>query len=85
MSRAQVTVGEVGAKVEVDLQLDTEPRVIGEPDDLVRALDADPVARAAWDALAYTHKREHLLAIEAAKKPETRARRIDKALEMLRR
>jgi uncharacterized protein YdeI (YjbR/CyaY-like superfamily) len=36
------------------------------------------------DGLAYTHKREHVLAIEGAKKPETRARRIEKALAMLR-
>jgi Bacteriocin-protection, YdeI or OmpD-Associated len=34
--------------------------------------------------LAYNHKREHVLAIESAKKPETRARRIEKALAMLR-
>ena len=73
-----------GEEVEVDLELNTEPAVIAEPEDLAGALDADPVARAAWDRLAYTHKREHVLAIEGAKKPETRARRIEKALAMLR-
>ncbi|NUR69537.1 MAG: DUF1905 domain-containing protein [Hamadaea sp.] len=75
---------DVGEEVEVTLELDTEPRVIVEPEDFARALDADPAARAAYDALAFTHKREHVLAIEGAKKPETRARRIEKALEMLR-
>ncbi|MBO0822940.1 MAG: YdeI/OmpD-associated family protein, partial [Actinobacteria bacterium] len=51
--------------------------------DFARALDADPVARAAYDRLAYSHKREHVRAIETAKKPETRVRRIEKALAML--
>jgi len=41
-------------------------------------------ARAAYDRLAYSHKREHVLAIESAKKPETRTRRIEKAIAMLR-
>jgi len=36
-----------------------------------------------WRALSYTHQREHLEAIEAAKKPETRARRIDRAIQMV--
>jgi uncharacterized protein YdeI (YjbR/CyaY-like superfamily) len=38
----------------------------------------------AYERLAYSHKREHVLAITGAKKPETRARRIEKAIEMLR-
>lgn len=73
-----------GDEVEVEVELDAEPRVVVEPDDFARALDADPAARAAYDRLAYSHKREHVQAIESAKKPETRARRIEKALEMLR-
>ena len=40
-------------------------------------------ALAAWQALAFTHQREHVEAIEGAKKPETRARRIEKALAFL--
>jgi hypothetical protein len=75
---------ETGEEVEVDLTLDTEPRVVAEPADFARALDADPPARAAYDNLSYTHKREHVRAIETAKKPETRIRRIEKALEALR-
>ncbi len=55
-----------------------------EPADFARALDADPVARVAYDRLAHRRKREHALAIESAKKPETRVRRIEKALDMLR-
>jgi uncharacterized protein YdeI (YjbR/CyaY-like superfamily) len=72
-----------GDKVEVEVEFDTEPRPIVEPDDFARALDADPAARAAYDRLSYSHKREHVLAIEGAKRAETRRRRIEQALESL--
>lgn len=73
-----------GDEAEVELELDPEPRAVAEPADFARALDADPAARAAYDRLAYSHKREHVLAIENAKKPETRARRIEAAVATLR-
>jgi Bacteriocin-protection, YdeI or OmpD-Associated/Domain of unknown function (DUF1905) len=73
-----------GDEVEVEVEIDAEPRVVAEPADFARALDADPAARTAYDRLAYSHKRQHVLAIESAKKPETRARLIEKALAMLR-
>ncbi|WP_433511738.1 YdeI/OmpD-associated family protein [Nonomuraea sp. CA-143628] len=73
----------IGDEVEVVLELDTEPRVVVEPEDFARALDEDPVARAAYDNLAYSHKREHVRAIESAKKPETRRRRIEQAISTL--
>jgi hypothetical protein len=73
-----------GDEVEVEVEIDAEPRVVVEPDDFARALDADPVARTAYDRLSYSHKREHVLAIESAKKAETRIRLIEKALAMLR-
>ena len=44
----------------------------------------DDAARTAFEALPYSHRQRHVLAIEGAKTPETRARRIDKALSMLR-
>jgi uncharacterized protein YdeI (YjbR/CyaY-like superfamily) len=55
-----------------------------EPADFARALDADPVARTTYDRLSSSRKREHVLAIESAKKAETRIRLIEKALAMLR-
>jgi hypothetical protein len=73
-----------GDEVEVEVELDAEPRVVVEPADFARALDADPAARTAYDRLSYGHKREHVLAIESAKRPGTRAGRIEKALAMLR-
>ena len=73
-----------GDEVEVEVELDAEPRVVVEPADFARALDADPVARTAYDRLSHSRKRKHVLAIESAKKPETRIRLIEKALAMLR-
>ncbi|MGI5325460.1 YdeI/OmpD-associated family protein [Actinomadura nitritigenes] len=85
LSRAnrQAAGVETGEEVEVEIGLEAEPPAVVEPPDFARALDADPAARAAYDRLAYTHKRRHVLAIEGAKKPETRARRIEKAITTL--
>lgn len=71
-----------GDEVDVTLELDAAPRVVDVPDDLAAALDAAG-ARAAFDALAYSHRKEHVRAIEDAKKPETRTRRIAKAVEQI--
>jgi Bacteriocin-protection, YdeI or OmpD-Associated/Domain of unknown function (DUF1905) len=73
-----------GDEIEVEVEVDAEPPVVVEPADFARALDADPVARAAYDRLAHTHRRQHVRAIESAKKPETRMRRIEKAVATLR-
>jgi len=53
------------------------------PADFVRALKAEPPAWERWRALSYSHQREHVRAIEEAKKPETRARRIAGAVRKL--
>ncbi|KQW75879.1 hypothetical protein ASC89_23455 [Devosia sp. Root413D1] len=68
---------------EVELTLDDQPRIVEAPGDLQAALDADPVALAAWTKLAPSHKKAHVTAIEGAKAPETRLRRVQKAIEML--
>jgi hypothetical protein len=73
-----------GEEVEVEVEIDAEPRVVVEPADFAKALDADPVARTAYDRLSYGRKREHVLAIESAKRAETRRQRIEKALVLLR-
>jgi uncharacterized protein YdeI (YjbR/CyaY-like superfamily) len=73
-----------GDEVEVDVELDTEPRAVAEPADFARALDADPVARAAYDRLSSSRKRQHVLAIDRAKKAQTRKQRIETALATLR-
>jgi hypothetical protein len=72
-----------GEKVKIQIELDTAPREVEAPDDLKKALKTDAKARAAWDALSFTHRKEHAQALEDAKKPETRAKRLAKTLEML--
>lgn len=53
------------------------------PDDFVHALDANEAASATWQTLAPSHIKEYVTWIEEAKKPETRARRIEQAMTML--
>src|SRR5256714_8073325 len=72
-----------GDTITIIMQRDDEPRIITPPPDFARALKANKTAQAAWDKLSYTHKKEIALAIEDAKKPETRARRIEKAITEL--
>ena len=73
-----------GDEVEVSLELDTAPREVELPPDLAAALEAEPEAARFFESLPPSHRKEHVRAIEEAKKPETRARRLDKALSMLR-
>jgi hypothetical protein len=68
----------------VRLELDTDTREVTPPADLVKALEASPPAWERWQELSYTHQREYVEAIEEAKKPETRARRVAGAVEMVR-
>ncbi|UZJ24797.1 YdeI/OmpD-associated family protein [Rhodococcus antarcticus] len=74
---------EAGQEVLVDLVVDTAPRVLVVPGDLAAALDAAPAARTAFDALSYSNRRRHTLAVEGAKAAGTRARRITKVVDDL--
>lgn len=74
---------EGGETVKVTLALDTAERTVTPPADLLRALKAAPGALDAWKASSYTHQREHVEAIEGAKKPETRERRVAAAVAMV--
>ena len=73
-----------GDTVDVDLELDTQPRVAEVPADFAAAIDADAAARAFFDGLSYSQKRWFTLSIDGAKTAETRQRRIDKYVVMLR-
>ena len=73
-----------GEEVEVDIELDTEPREVTVPPDLAEALERDVDAKRYFEGLSYSQKQRHVLPIEQAKTAETRQRRIDKALSMLR-
>lgn len=71
-----------GDKVEVSLELDTAPRVVKAPMDFAAALKKAGLTKD-FAALAFTHRKEHIRAIEEAKAPETRTRRIEKAVAMV--
>lgn len=73
-----------GDEVEVEVELDTEPREVNVPADFAAALDQDAEAKQRFEKLSYSHKQQHVLPIEQAKTAETRQRRIEKAIEMLR-
>jgi len=69
---------EAGETVEITLELDTQPRMVDVPDDLAAALVERPGLRAAFDALSYTARKEHVRQVTTAKAAETRQRRIAK-------
>ncbi len=73
-----------GEEIDVDVELDTAPREVTVPEDLQAALDADPAVAAAFAKLAFTHRKEHVRAVEEAKAPATRQRRIEKAVATVR-
>lgn len=69
--------------LDVDLELDTDKREVEPPADLVKALKAAPPAWDRWQELSFSHQREYAEAVEGAKKPETRARRIESAVKAI--
>jgi hypothetical protein len=75
---------EAGDTVEVAIELDTEPREVDVPEALATALADDAAARATFDALSFTHRKEYARWVAEAKRAETRDRRVAKALEELR-
>jgi Bacteriocin-protection, YdeI or OmpD-Associated/Domain of unknown function (DUF1905) len=74
---------EGGETLRVTLELDTEKREVTPPADLLKALRSDAAVWSRWRELSYSHQREHVEAVESARKPETRARRIENAVRML--
>jgi Bacteriocin-protection, YdeI or OmpD-Associated/Domain of unknown function (DUF1905) len=73
-----------GDDVVVDLELDTEPRTVSVPPDLGAALHRDAKAKRFFEGLSYSQQRWHVTSIEGAKTAETRQRRIDRSVAMLR-
>ena len=73
-----------GDNVRVVMEQDDAPRVVEVPAGLQMALDKDPDARTAFDGMPYSHRKEYADWIVEAKKEETRVRRVEKALTMIR-
>lgn len=72
-----------GDKIDVTIELDTEPREIELPIEFKRALDKNTRAKKAFESLSYSRKKVHVLPIANAKTDETRQRNINKALRIL--
>ena len=73
-----------GDEVDVEIELDTEPREVTVPPDFADALSRNPDAKRFFDGLSYSQRQWHVLSIEGAKTKETRQRRIMKSVETLR-
>lgn len=73
-----------GDEVDVEIELDTEPRTVDVPPDLQAALDADPKAKETFDKLSNSLKGYHVYQVTSAKTDETRQRRIEKSIATLR-
>ena len=69
-----------GETVSVVMERDDEPRTVEPPAELARALKGNKEARAAWEKLSYTHRKEYARSVEEARRPEARRRRVEKAV-----
>jgi hypothetical protein len=71
-------------EVDVIVELDVAPREVEVPVALATALAAGPQASAAFERMAFTHRKEYARWVAEAKREETRQRRVLQALEMIR-
>ncbi len=71
-----------GDKIVVSIEADEAPRAVDVPHDLESAIKKAGLF-AAWEKLSYTHRKEYARAVDEAKRPETRAKRIEKTVEQL--
>lgn len=81
--RAEMGV-ELGDEIDAAITLDSAERTVEIPDGLAAALASDPAARAAFDALSYSRRKEIARSVAEAKQDATRERRIAKAIAALR-
>ncbi|WP_435166760.1 YdeI/OmpD-associated family protein [Paenibacillus glycanilyticus] len=72
-----------GEEVEVNIELDNEPRELVVPEDFYGALEQQLEAKRFFEGLSYSNRRRFILNIEEAKTAETRQRRMDKAISLL--
>jgi hypothetical protein len=75
---------EAGDEVEVTIELDAAPRVVEVPGELTAALASDQQAMESFERMAVTHRKEYARWVAEAKQEQTRLRRAQQALEMIR-
>ena len=69
-----------GEKLDVTLELDTEPREVALPEDFKKSLHRNAAARTFFESLSYSAQQRYVLPIGQAKTEDTRNRRIEKAI-----
>lgn len=74
---------QVGDTVLVELERDSEERIVAVPDDLKKALAKEKAALKFFDSLSFTNRKEYVLWICSAKKEETRKKRLEQTIEKL--
>ena len=74
----------IGDEADLELMLDETPRTVEIAPELQAAFDAEPELAARFEKLAFSRKRELADPVREAKRPETRAARVEKALARLR-
>jgi hypothetical protein len=74
---------QVGQNVKVILSLDQAPRTVTVPDGFKPHFSRSAALKQAFAKLSYSHQKELVDWIIAAKKPETRARRVEKTMTLL--
>jgi hypothetical protein len=74
-----------GEEVELSVEIDARPRMVELPEDLAVTLAADPEANRIFESLSFTHRREYVGWVMAAKRRDTRERRVAEAPSLLKR
>ena len=72
-----------GDAIKVSVELDVEERVVTVPAELKRVFKSDKEAKSAFEKLSYSHQKEYVKWIEEANKAETRARRVEQTIQLL--
>jgi hypothetical protein len=73
----------VGDRAIIEMNADLAPRLVEVPDDLEAALAENEPASRAFEAMAYTHRKEYVVWVNSAKRPDTRLRRIEETMRRL--
>jgi hypothetical protein len=73
----------IGDEVAVELEEDLKERIVVVPEDLQKALEAEPTAQAYFNRLSFSHQKEYVQWVTGAKHEETRQARITRMIDML--
>jgi uncharacterized protein YdeI (YjbR/CyaY-like superfamily) len=73
----------LGDTINVELDVDEKPREVTVPVDMQQALHKDKAAMERYATLSYSHRKRYIEWVESSKKPETRARRVERLISEL--